>query len=98
MEDIEFIKLYDIYKDLLTKKQAELFASYYLLDLSLGEIAEVEGTSRQSVSGALKIVKQKLLEYESALKIKEKDDKLSALLTLIEDKELKDKIKEIIDK
>lgn len=98
MEDIELIKLFDIYKGLLTKKQCEIFSSYYLLDLSLSEIAEVEGTSRQSVFDGIKIVKQKLLEYESVLGALEKEEKLRALLSELEDEEIKTKIKEIIEK
>ena len=98
MEEIRLIKLYDIYKDLLTKKQSELFSSYYLLDLSLSEIAEFSGTTRQSVSGALKIVKQKLIEYENALNVLEKEEKLTSLLLEVLDEGVKQKIKEIIEK
>ena len=98
MEDIELIKLFDIYKGLLTEKQCEIFSSYYLLDLSLGEIAEVFGTTRQSVYDGIKIVKQKLLEYESTLKVLEKEEKLTLLLGEIKDEEIKTKIKEIIEK
>lgn len=97
MKDIELIRLYDIYKGLLTEKQSELFSSYYCLDLSLSEIAETEGTSRQSVFMAVKKVKQKLLEYEEMLKIKEREDKLVSLSLEIESKELKEKIRGIIN-
>lgn len=98
MEDIRLVKLYDIYKGLLTEKQSQLFSSYYLLDLSLGEIAEVEGTSRQSVSCALRIVKQKLIEYENVLGVLDREERLTSLLEEINDKEIKIKIKEILDK
>lgn len=97
MKDIELIKLYDIYKGLLTEKQSELFSSYYCLDLSLSEIAETEGTTRQSVFIAVKKVKQKLLDYESTLKIKSTEDKLSALISEVKDEEIKEKIRRIIN-
>ena len=98
MEDILLVKLYDIYKGLLTEKQSQLFYSYYLFDLSLSEIAEVEGTSRQSVYDALKIVKQKLIDYENVLGILDREEKLSSLLEEINDQDIKIKIKEILDK
>jgi predicted DNA-binding protein YlxM (UPF0122 family) len=41
--------LFDIYGPLLTARQREALRFYYLDDLSLGEIAEEYGTSRQAV-------------------------------------------------
>ena len=75
-KNLEFIELFEIYKGLLTEKQRKLFSSYYLYDLSLSEIAEEEGGSRQSVYDAIKKVKQKLTEFENLLKIKETNGKL----------------------
>ncbi len=72
-------ELFDIYGGLLTERQRELFSSVYVYDLSLSEIAEPEGKTRQSVYEQVKKVKQKLLEYERILGIKEKNDKLKAL-------------------
>lgn len=45
--------LYDYYGDLLTEKQKELFDLYYNEDLSLAEIAEHAGISRQGVRDAI---------------------------------------------
>ena len=78
-KDLTLIELFDIYGGLLTEKQRELFSSVYVFDLSLSEIAEPQGTTRQSVYEQVKKVKQKLLNYEKILKIKEKNDKLKAL-------------------
>lgn len=78
-EDIYYIRLFDIYKGLLTDKQRELFSSHYNFDLSLSEIAESEGVTRQSIYDAVTKVKQKLSEYETALKIFEKNEKLISL-------------------
>ncbi len=41
--------LFDFYGELLTDKQKEYFGLYYNENLSLGEIAEIEGISRQGV-------------------------------------------------
>ncbi len=78
-KDLEFIELFETYKGLLTERQRELFSSYYLYDLSLSEIAEPEGLSRQSVYDAVKKVKNKLLEYEKALGLKEIKTKIKTL-------------------
>ena len=45
--------LFDCYGGLLTDKQRELFDLHYNQDLSLGEIAENEGISRQGVHDAI---------------------------------------------
>ncbi|MBE7083237.1 MAG: DNA-binding protein [Clostridiales bacterium] len=96
-KDLEFIELFELYKDLLTEKQRELFSSHYLFDLSLAEIAEEEGGTRQSVYDAVKKVKKKLLEYENALKIKEKKDKIFALLSDINDEKIATALREILE-
>ena len=86
-KDFELIELFEIYKDLLTERQKELFTSHYLLDLSLQEIADEEKTSRQSVFDAVKKVRGKLVEYEKILKIKEKDEKLFSVANSLKGKE-----------
>ena len=50
MDGAELILLYDYYGDLLTQRQRECFELRYNQDLSLGEIAETLGVSRQAVS------------------------------------------------
>ena len=49
MDAIEMILLYDYYGDLLTDRQKECFEMRYYQDLSLGEIGEELGISRQGV-------------------------------------------------
>ena len=49
MEATELILLYDYYGDLLTDRQRECFELRYYQDLSLGEIGEELGISRQGV-------------------------------------------------
>ncbi len=95
-KDLEYIELFELYKELLTEKQRELFASHYLFDLSLSEIAEQEGGSRQSVYDAVKKVKKKLLNYEQSLKIRAKSSKLSDLAKTLDGDTAK-RIMEIIE-
>ena len=49
-DKVYLIGLFDEYRMLLTENKREIFDMYYQLDLSLGEIAEIKGVSRQSVS------------------------------------------------
>ena len=49
METTELILLYDYYGDLLTDRQRECFELRYDQDLSLGEIGQELGISRQGV-------------------------------------------------
>ena len=49
MSALDMILLYDYYGDLLTQRQKECFEMRYNQDLSLGEIGEILGISRQGV-------------------------------------------------
>ena len=49
MESLELILLFDYYGDLLTERQKMCFDLHYNQDLSLGEIGEILGISRQGV-------------------------------------------------
>ncbi len=75
-KDLGLIELYELYKGLLTDRQRELFECYYLFDLSLAEISEPEGKTRQNVYESLKKVKEKLNGFEKTLGLKEKNDRL----------------------
>jgi predicted DNA-binding protein YlxM (UPF0122 family) len=56
--------LFDFYGELLTDKQKEYFGLYYNENLSLGEIAEIEGISRQGVRDNIVRAETTLTETE----------------------------------
>ena len=61
--------LLDIYGSLLTEKQQRLLEYYYNDDLSLAEIAENEGITRQAVRATLKRAAAQLEQTEKLLGI-----------------------------
>ena len=91
-----FNDLYDYYQDLFTEKQKSYFESYYFDDLSLSEIAENDVVSRNAVHHQLKIVEEKLIEYEQKLKLYEKRQKVVDLLSRLQDEQLKNEILELV--
>ena len=66
-KDLKYLQLWDQYGALLTENQREICEMYYMLDLSLSEIAEQKQVSRQSVSEALKTSRELLDFYEEKL-------------------------------
>ena len=87
-EKIRISMLLDIYGKLLTEKQYNLLDDYYNKDLSLSEIAENEGVTRQGVRDFLKKGEKKLFEYEEKLRVMEKniiqEEKIDDILSEIE--------------
>ena len=67
-DDLHFLRLWDLYSPLLTETQREITDLYFNYDLSLGEIAEQKGVSRQSVSDCLRKCRKQLEEYDEKLK------------------------------
>ena len=76
--------LLDIYGKLLTEKQYKLLDDYYNNDLSLSEIGENIGITRQAVRDNLKKGETKLSQFEEKLefmkKTMEKKEKISEVL------------------
>ena len=67
-----------IYGKLLTEKQQEVVGLYYDYDLSLAEISENLGISRQAVLDSLRNACDSLRNYEEKLNILAKNQYLSA--------------------
>ena len=66
-KNYEMAVLIDFYGEMLTAKQRDFLEYYYNDDLSLSEIAENEGITRQGVRDAIKRAETQLLEMESRL-------------------------------
>ena len=97
MEDREYlIILYDYYGELLSEIQREYFEQYYFDNLSLSEISENDGKSRNAVHKCIKSSSMKLYEYEDKLKLYEKRCKLESILDKVDDNVLKEELKELI--
>lgn len=68
-ERVELSLLMDLYGELLTDKQKHVLTLYFNEDLSLGEIAEITGNSRQAAYDIIKRCSNTLLDYENKLHI-----------------------------
>lgn len=69
---LEQAYLYDFYGELLNDHQRKVYEDFYFNDLSLGEIAEEEGISRQGVHDLVKRSSRALEAYEKKLHLVEK--------------------------
>ena len=97
MEDREYLViLYDYYGELLSDIQREYFEQYYFDNLSLSEISENDGKSRNAVHKCIKASESKLYEYEDKLKLFEKSRKLDSIIDKIENDEIKKLLRELI--
>ena len=67
MKDMKIALLFDFYKHFLTDKQAEVIDQYYNEDLSLSEISENLGITRQGARDNIKRAEGALLELEEKM-------------------------------
>lgn len=73
--------LYDFYGELLTERQQEFFDLYYNEDLSLAEIAENYGISRQGVRDVIVRAEGIMTEMEDKTGIIKRFHKMQTALT-----------------
>ena len=64
--------LYDFYGELLTPRQRQIYEDVVFEDMSLGEIAEEQGISRQGVHDLVRRCDRILGGYEEKLRLVEK--------------------------
>ena len=71
-KDLSISILMDFYGNLLTEKQIDALDMYYNSDMSLSEIAEESGISRQGARDAIKRGEKQLAEFEEKLGLAER--------------------------
>ena len=84
-EKIRLTYLFDFYGDLLHTRQSDIFQKFVFQDLSLQEMAEEEGVSRQAVHDKVRRAVRALEEYEAKLGLLEKYHRISAICDSIEE-------------
>lgn len=93
--NLNYVYLFDYYGELFTDKQKEYFKDYYFNNLTLQEIADNNGVSRNAVHKNIKEMLNKLDYYEDKLKLYSNKKKIEKLIENIDD-DIKDRIKELI--
>lgn len=78
-KNLRMSMLYDFFGDLLTDKQREYFDLYYNADLSLSEIAENEGISRQGVRDVILRAEKILTDTEEKTGVVARWDEVQAI-------------------
>ena len=74
-KDLNIGFLLDFYGDILTERRRDALDFYYNNDMSLSEIAEEMGISRQGVRDLIKKAEEELLFYEEKLGLAKKFEK-----------------------
>ena len=92
---IYYVTLFDYYGSLLTEKQRQYFEDYYFENLSLSEIGENLGISRNAVNKQIHKTIEKLEYYEEKLELYQKSEKIKKWL---EQSQIEPRIKEKIEK
>ena len=85
MKNLNFSYLLDFYKNVLPDRTANMLDMYYNEDLSLSEIADNFGITRQGVRDAIKRAEAQLFDMESKLKLASKFDEIRSGLAEIID-------------
>jgi hypothetical protein len=92
-KDFAVTVLLDVYGMMLTERQRETMELYYEEDLSLGEIAEATGITRQGVMNCLRKSETHLKSLEQrlglVLKLRELETDIAELERLLLDSEMK---------
>lgn len=82
-EQYELTILYDYYSGLLKESQREILADYYFNDMSLSEIADERGISRQGVHDTVKRCSKSLMEFEEIMGLATKQKSIKKCIKLI---------------
>ncbi len=82
-KNLDIVLLADYYGEMLTENQRKFIEYYYSDDLSLSEIAQNEGITRQGVRDAVKRAEAQLYDMENKLGFAERSRKVNEVLDSI---------------
>ena len=85
-EALTLARYLDFYGALFDERQRSIFEDYVCNDMSLSEIAEREGMTRQGVSDLVRRTSGKLHEYENCLHLSERAEKAERTLSEISER------------
>ena len=91
------LRLYDIYKNLLTNNQRMYFEEYYFEDLSMQEAADNHKVSKAYVGKIINDTTKKIVKYEDLLHIYAKNESIKKVIEKL-DQDTRSKIENIIEK
>lgn len=105
-KDMHVSLLLDFYGDVLSERRREVTELYYNDDLSLAEIAEETGISRQGVRDAIKKSEAELFELEEKLGLAERFEELrqqiaeisSSLSEIASKSDYKENLESVVEK
>lgn len=89
--------LYDFYGELLNEHQRRIYEDVVMNDMSLSEIAQEAGISRQGVHDLIKRCDRTLEDYESRLHLMEKFRNIAEKLEEIKQLASDEKIRKLAD-
>ncbi len=85
-EKVRLAYLFDFYGELLNSKQREIFEAFVFQDLSLQEMADESGVSRQAIHDKVRRSIHALEEYEEKLGLLEKNRRINEIAEQLESK------------
>lgn len=84
-KNLDVVLLADYYGEMLTENQRKFIEYYYNDDLSLSEIAQNEGITRQGVRDAVKRAESQLYDMEKKLGFAERSRKVNEVLEAVKE-------------
>ncbi len=86
LEALTLARYFDSYGALFDEHQREIFEDYICNDMSLAEIADREGMTRQGVSDLVKRISRKLHEYEESLHLSERTEQAERIISELQNR------------
>lgn len=81
-KDMKYSLLLDFYGDILSERKREIIELYYNEDLSLAEVSEITGISRQGVRDSVKKTESELMQLEEKLGLAKRFEDIGLQLSI----------------